>query len=204
MQSRRAFIGHLAFAGVGFSALAAVEGCNATNVWSDIHNWIPVGIDAFDSIVSIVDPIMSPAIDAIASLVKAGFASLAAAVNSYLNAPAADKATWGEKIKLILSQLGTDLQSFLTAIGQSGNPLVKTIVALVQVIVDTIAGFINSIGTPAAGAFRAEFHVGSDRIVVVAAYRNRKRFCEVFNNALDSIGHPDLHIQRTVPLQSRR
>jgi hypothetical protein len=209
-MTRRGFMGHMTGGGMllasaGMLEMSMLKSCSATDVWHEIEAWLPTGIDAFDTILAIVDPVMSPAIDAIAALVKAGFASLSAAIDSYLNAPAVDKATWAQKVKLILQDIGANLQNFLTAIGQSGNPLVKTIAVLIQVIVDTIAGFLNQIIPSVSSAFRSEFRIGETVIQVTPTTRDRKRFVEVFNNALDGIGHPELHIPRTVPLpQSAR
>jgi hypothetical protein len=195
--TRREFVELGLVSTIGGSTLLTLEGCNATDVWHQIETWVPVGIDAFDSILAIVDPLMAPGAAAIALLVKAGFASLASAIDGYLNAPASEKTTWAAKVKLILSQLGTDLQSFLSAVNLSGNPIVKVVVALVQVIVDTIAGFLGKVVPAAASSFPQTFRVGRETIHVEPMLRDRKKFVAAFNNACVANGHSELQIPRT-------
>jgi hypothetical protein len=202
--SRRQFCGHLtggailAVAGVG--EIGWMYACNKVDVWHEVEAWVPMGIDAFDSIITLVDPIMSPAITTIALLVKSGFTSLSSAIDSYLAAPPADKVTWQQRVKLILSGLGADMQSFLTAIGQTGNPIINLVVLLVQVVVNAVSGFVNAIGgTPAA--FPKKFTMGAHSIRVVPTLQDRDQFIVSFNGACDKVSRPDLHIPRTTPVK---
>src|ERR1700689_4238563 len=139
-MNRIQFVGSLS-AGAAALALTPLTACNSTDVWHQIEEWIPLGIQSFEAIVALVDPIASPAVAAIAQMVEAGFSALSAAIDGYLNAPAADKATFAQKVELIFQQLTANIQNFLTAIGQSSNPIVKVAVALIGIIVSTIEGF---------------------------------------------------------------
>lgn len=202
-MNRREFVGTLS-AGAAALALSGasleLEGCNPTSVWTQIQQWVPVGISAFESIVALVMPLAAPGIDAIAEMVKAGFASLASAIDDYLNAPAAEKATFAQRVQLILTDLGNNIQAFLTAIGQSSNPIVKVAAALISILVNVIAGFLNQIPGPAAFKFRTELHVGSTVIPVVATNMNRSTFIAAFNEQLNASGHSDLDIPHKAPL----
>lgn len=205
METRREFFGHLSRGSATVAMLGAVGSVdvlvmyacsqNPTDVWHEIEAWVPTGISAFEMVISLVDPLMSPAITAIAELVKAGFADLAAAIDSYINAPAADKQTWAQKVKLILTALGNNIQSFLSAIQLSGNPIAKVVAVLIQVIVDTISGFVNNIpGLAAQASFKTEFKVGDITVIVHPTVRDRKSFVAAFNEACNSTGHPELRL----------
>jgi hypothetical protein len=178
-------VGSLALAGTGALAL---EGCD---VWNEIQAWVPAAISAFEQIVTLVAPLSSPAIVAIAQTVEAGFSALAAAVNQYINAPAASKATFADKVRLIFSQLTGDIQAFLSAINESANPVVKLALALVSIIVSTIMGFMSRIGTSVASP---SLKVGAVVVSVTPAQRNRKQFVSAFNSACTAGGHPELQI----------
>src|SRR6516164_10342155 len=104
--------------GAGVLVLASgvtlsLEGCD---VWSEIEQWVPTGIAAFEQIVTLVAPVAAPGIDAIAEAVKAAFSVLAAAVDQYRNAPADQKATLLQKVILAFNLVSTNLQQFLNAI----------------------------------------------------------------------------------------
>lgn len=201
-MNRREFVGSLtggaALLVMSGGAMLTLEGCN---VWTDIKTWVPIGISAFESIVSLVTPLAAPGIDAIAQLVEAGFASLAGAVDDYINAPASQKTTFAEKVKLILTDIGNNIQGFLSAIGESNNPIVKVVAELISVILNTIAGFASDIPGLGATAFRPTFHVGARTIQVTAVKETRKSFIKTFNAACLANGHPELVVPHTTPLK---
>ena len=192
-MNRRQFVGNLT---AGAAALAigssfTLVGCNAAGVWKDIETWLPAGISSFEAIVTLVAPLAAPGIDAIAETVKAAFAVLSGAVDQYINSPAADKATWLLKVETAFNDVTQNIQNFLTAIGQTGNPIVKLALALAQIILSTISSFIGQIGpTPAPATLR----VGEQTVTVVPVSRNRKTFVSDFNSACIQAGHPELEI----------
>jgi hypothetical protein len=203
--SRRKFNGYLSggvlLAATGGVPLFGMYTCSSsTSVWTEIQQWVPVGISAFESIIALIVPIDSPAIDAIAEMVKAGFASLAGAIDDYINAPAADKASLGARVQLILTDIGNNIQAFLTAIGQSANPIVKVAVAIISIIVNTIAGFLGNIPGPVALKFRTELHVGATTVPVVPVRMSRASFISAVNEELNGAGRSDLNIPHKSPL----
>ena len=180
---------------VGAAGLAGfvLTGCpQAASVWNDIKTWLPKGITSFEAIVTLVDPALAAVVAPIATLVNAGFAQLSADVDQYIAAPAADKATWLAKVQLAFGIVTQNLQAFLTAIGQSTNPLVILAVQLANILLSTIMGFIGKIGpTPAAIRLTA----GSQTIAVVPVVRNKAQFMAAFNAACVAGGHPELSIR---------
>jgi hypothetical protein len=190
-MNRRQFVTN---AGLGFTGilLAGTEGCNATDVWNEIQAWVPVGIQAFESIVALVDPLAVPGLQAIVTMVEAGFSAVAAAIDAYLNAPAADKATLAQKLVLVFQSLNSQIQNFINALGQSTNPIVKIAVMLISVIVSTIEGFLGKImPTPPAPA---TFQVGAHSVTIPPVLRNRKQFISDFNEQCAANGHPELEL----------
>ena len=166
-------------------------GRNPVSVWTDIETWLPKGIASFDAIVTLVDPLAAPGIDAFAELVRAGFAVLSAAVDQYIAAPAADKATFLGKVETAFNDVTHNINQFLAAISQSANPIVKLAVALATIILSTIEGFMQQIGpTPAPVTLR----VGAETITVPPVQRNKKTFVADFNAACVAGGHPELEI----------
>jgi hypothetical protein len=193
-MNRRMFVGTLS-TGAAAIALAGTSACNPTDVWHEIEAWVPLGITAFESILALVAPLAAPGIDAIATLVKAGFSTLAAAIDAYLNAPAADKATFAQKVQLAFQDLVNNIQAFLTAIGQSTSPIVTEAVALIQIIVETIEGFLGQImPTPTPVA---TFHLGGKSMVVTPVRRNRASFISAFNEVCNANNIPAARLPQT-------
>lgn len=194
VMTRRSFgqASTLAFLAFGFlGSLFTMVGCN---VWTEIEQWVPVGITAFESVITLVAPMASPGLNAIAETVKAGFAALAAAVDQYIAAPAADKATLLQKVQLIFEDVSTNLQNFLNAVNIPGaNPIVKVVLGLVNIILSTIAGFVNRIGAPAAIASR-RLTLAGQSVVVSPVFRTKKSFKHDFNVVCIDNGHPEAQI----------
>jgi hypothetical protein len=192
--NRREFAGALglgALAGTAGVSGFLVGGCNPASVWKDIETWLPAGISSFEAIVTLVAPIAAPGIDAAAELVKSAFAVLSGAVDQYINAPAADKGSWLGKVETAFKAVEDNMQAFLTAIGQTGNPIVKLALALANIILSTISSFLAQIGpTPAPVTLRA----GAQTVNVVPVSRNRKSFVAAFNTECVQAGHPELEI----------
>lgn len=189
-MNRRKFVGSLA-SGAAAIALAGgsleLAGCN---VWAEIQAWVPAGVAAFESVVTLVAPLAAPAINTLATTVEAGFSALAAAVNQYINAPAASKATFKDKVLLIFSQLQGDLQAFLSAVNiDAANPILKIVLGLVDIIVSTITGFLTQIGAPVPAP---TMKLASVSITISPVKRDRKQFVKAFNAAC--VGHQELWI----------
>lgn len=186
---RIAGIGVLA-ATVGGSTIA-LDGCN---VWTEIEQWLPTGIAAFESVVVLVAPLAAPGIDAIAEAVKAAFAVLSAAVDQYRNAPADQKATFLQKVTLAFELVSSNLQQFLSAINvASTNPIIAIVLGLVKIILSTIMGFVNRIAPSSSTASRS-MKMGGQSITVTPVLRSRAKFKADFNSELVAAGHPELQV----------
>ena len=84
MMKRREFAGHL-IGGAGVLALAGstitLEGCTPAGAWSELEQWVPVGLAAFDGVALIVDTVFT----AIAATTDALWAAVENAVSLYMH-----------------------------------------------------------------------------------------------------------------------
>jgi hypothetical protein len=194
-MNRRQFAGHLAKGSLAVAVLGgtlSLEACpGAKTVWDDIKTWLPTGIASFEAIMALVVPLAAPGINAIAEIVKAAFATLSAAVDQYMNAPADQKATWLGRVETAFKDVTDNIQAFLTALGQSSNPIVKLVLVIATIILSTISAFLGKIG-PTPVAFKLK--LGQEEVLVVPVLRDRKKFVADFNAACVSGGHAELQI----------
>ena len=187
--------GMLLFAAGAFSI--TMTGCN---VFDDILSWIPVGIAAIDGVVTVLGPLVGPGPAAIIALIKGAFADLVAAVTQYRNdANPADKATLVAKIRTLLSDIVTNFQSFLNALNLGANPIVTIVIGLANVILSTIAGFMNQLPQPAGTksmTLASSVHVGAQTMRVVPKhYKNVGDFKHEYNAVCSAGGHPEISLK---------
>ncbi len=153
--SRRSFVKGAGAIGIG-SLVSVTAACPAWvgNVYSQILKYVPVGLQAFMSIISILSgsgviPIgTGAAIDAIVALVKAAFADVQTDVTNYENAPAAAKATLLGKISTALTILEGNLQQFWNDLSIPDAKLSSLIEGLLGVILSTLAAFSSQLPAP--------------------------------------------------------
>lgn len=162
---------------VGAGALAGslgitTMGLSCNSVFTDIENYVPIGLAAFQEIISLVAPVEAAALAPIIAIVKATFADLAAAVAQYNNAPAADKATWLGKIKTAINAVIAELQQFWNDANLPDGGLASTIAGVLQIILSTLAAFLPLIG----GAVAVSAKKLAKTLPVVPKKRSQKQF----------------------------
>ena len=155
--TRRSF-GKMVGSGVG--AMAAVGtlgmttmGISCGSIFADITAYVPVGMEAFQALIVILDPPVALALAPIITAAKAAFADLAAAVAAYNNAPAANKATLVGKISTAINAVIGELQQFWSDANLPNGGLASTISGVLQIILSTLAAFLPLLG-PAPAATR--------------------------------------------------
>jgi len=178
----------LAFAG-GFSL--SLTGCS---VFTNILNWIPVGLSAIDSIVALLGPLVPPGATAILTIVKAAFADLSAAISQYnADTNPADKATLLAKIKTVLKDIADNFQSFLNALNLGNNPLVAIVIGLANIILSAIMGFMGQL--PAVPTTKT-VKVGSQtQPIVPKVYKSPADFKKAFNSVCVTLNHPEAELK---------
>lgn len=187
-RRRFAFMGLAGLAAASFSSVF-LGGCSVESIWVMVQGYVPVGIAAFEAILALVAPVMSPFLNTIAMEVQAAFSVLAAAINQYISAPATSKATLAQKVALALNDLIDNLQKFAGALGQGSNPIVTLATKLLAIIVSTLLSFVGSITTNPTPAARVR-----QIINVGAVRRSKKQFITEFNETLKAGGHSELSI----------
>lgn len=196
-MNRRTFvsrIGGFALLAGASGSLVALTGCN---VFSNILNWIPVGLSAIDSIVALLGPLVPPGATAILTIVKAAFADLSAAVSEYnADTNPADKSSLLAKIKTILKDIADNFQSFLNALNLGNNPLVAIVIGLANIILSAIMGFMGQLPASGTLTMATSVHVGGQtQPVTPKVYKSVGAFKADFNKVAIANHHPEVELK---------
>lgn len=184
-------------ASIGLLPLLTSTGCFLSSLYADILKYVPVGLAAFSSVVSILasdgiigNPIAA-AIAAIVALVNKGFADLQTAVNAYEAAPSSQKTTELMSVSTALSTAEAYIQQFWANLTIPDPQEASLIQGLLGIIVSTLLGFATqlpavSAATSPALAMRASL---ARTIVVTPKKRSVAQFRHDFNALLKGTTH---------------
>jgi hypothetical protein len=131
--------------GTGALALGIGEvtmGLGCATVFTDIENYVPIGLQAFDLVIGLIDPALAVTLTPLINDVKSAFADVVAAINAYQNAPASQKATLIGKVSLVINVAITAIQQFWSALSLPDGSLLSTIEGVLQIILSTLAAFL--------------------------------------------------------------
>jgi hypothetical protein len=188
--TRREFTGHLVGSAAALAlggATLSLEGCG--NIWTNILNWIPVGEAALNSILSVLTAngvLIVPGLQAIVSLIEAGFAALTAAIKEY-QATVPPPVGALAKIETAFADIVNNFKTFLASLNVNGG-LLAIIIGIGQVVLSTIAAFMGQL--PAASSLKRTvllgdtFRVGVGMGTIVPKSRTRGRFKRDVNAVL--------------------
>jgi hypothetical protein len=135
--------------GTGALALSIGEitmGVSCGSVFTDIENYVPIGLQAFDLAISLLDPVLATTLLPYINDVKGAFADVVAAINAYVNAPSSEKATLLDKITLVIQDALNAVQQFWSDANLPDGTLATTIEGILQIILSTLAAFLPLIG----------------------------------------------------------
>jgi hypothetical protein len=213
---RRKFLKQGFFAALGARMLLAgatggaalfMMGCN---VFEDIENWVPVGLAAFQSVVSllasagVINPVADAGINLLISAITNAFNQIVADVKAYQAITPAPAGAL-QKIQATLSIIVQNLQAFLNSINVTDSKLLDTIVGLAQIILSTIAAFENDLVAKGAqpGTMsptrRTHLSHNARTIQIVPQARTVNQFISDFNSTAAAHGHPEVHLQNPKP-----
>jgi hypothetical protein len=197
-MDRRNFIGktflsavfvRVAIAGLGVTGMAV--SCNS-NVFTNIANWIPVAEAAISSILAVLTSnniLIAPAVQTIVNAVFAGLAALLAAIKEYQSTTPPPVGTLA-KIEAIFHDIVDNFSTFLKSLNLPNMGLFNVISGIVQVVLSTIAAFINQLTQPAAGRYHKVIgdtvSIGNRSIAIVPKARNNGQFRHDVNSNLDA------------------
>lgn len=202
-MNRRTFLHNtglaLAVAGTGGATLL-LEGC--AGILATIEAWAPVAKNAVAGFVTILGPFLPPGSTVIIAAINASIDATVAAIMEYMAAPAANKNGLLAKIQLALKDIADNVQTFLHGLNIAGNPIVSVVIGLAQVLLSTIAGFINSlpIPTPAPAGARnvvmaSEFRVGNQRVAIIPKKRSLGGFKHDWNQVAEANGQSQIDLK---------
>jgi len=138
MQTRRGFIQKVSML---FGALAVSGSTMFLTACAAVVNDL---LTAFQSILNILS---AAGILPGGALVSTALSNVIADVKIYENAPAADKASAGEKLSLVIQIAQAQLQTWFSGLGLTGV-LAAVVESLVSVILGTLAGLLPTLPIP--------------------------------------------------------
>lgn len=142
MQTRRGFIQKVSML---FGALAVSGSTMFLTACAAVVNDL---LTAFQSILNILS---AAGILPGGALVSTALSNVIADVKIYENAPAADKASAGEKLSLVIQIAQAQLQTWFSGLGLTGV-LAAVVESLVSVILGTLAGLLPTLPVPPTSA----------------------------------------------------
>ena len=146
MHTRRDFAKVVGCGALGVGIGITTMGLSCESIFADIESYVPIGLAAFNEILSLVDPTEAALLTPIINDVKAAFADLTAAITQYENAPASDKSTLLGKITTAINAVIDEINQFWNDLKLPDSGLASTIEGVLQIILSTLAAFLPLIG----------------------------------------------------------
>jgi hypothetical protein len=178
-MNRRTFVGHLSAAAAIAFAGVSLEGCSLE---SEILAWIPAGEAAVNSILGVLSAngvAVPAAVNATVQMIEAGFTALTTAVKNYeATTPPPTGAI--ASIEAALASVSSAFNQFVSGISPTAGKILTLVVDLGDVVLSTIAGFQNSLGTGTV----AVSLTNSRGTAVVALKRSKRQFRHDWNARL--------------------
>lgn len=208
--TRRAFlkVGAFAVASARLAPALLLAGLGVgCNVFQDIESWVPTGIDAFNAVLNLLEgsgvitvAAGSP-IAAVVGVIFAAFNQLKTDAQQYLatNPPPVGALA---KVLDVLQNIGTNFQSFLTAININDPKLSALVTGMVQIILGVVSGFENQLPQTApttAKRIPARLTMGSGaaaKVITITPVNkpSKAEFRKQWNTLVTSGGHPELKL----------
>lgn len=192
-------LGLISFLGVG---TLFTSGCN---VFGDLEAWIPVGLNAFSAIVSIligagvINPAGGGSIATLVGTIHSAFDQLEADVQAYrlIQPPPAGAL---DKIKASLSIIVVNFQAFLTSINVTDSKLLALVVGFGQIILGTIAGFETRfpMGPGNTKLVGTTLRMSSLQAPIVPKERSLRTFKHDWNDLAGKGGHPEAKLHESL------
>ena len=178
-------------AGAAVSSALELTGCNLE---TDILNYSKVGKAAFDSVVAMLEArgVLPAGGNQFTRAVDAAFDAVAAAVAAY---QAGNGTGTLAEISAALAAVTAAISTFLGELNIPEASLLSLVLALVQIILETIAGFVSKLPAPPAPPI-TQFHTRrGDQLTVEPRVRTVRQFKRDWNAA--AAGHAELQLKLT-------
>ncbi len=199
MQTRRDFV---KIVGSGALVLGIGEvsmGLSCASVFTDIERYVPIGLSAFQAVVSIVDPALVVPVALVVTEVKAAFADLVAAVTMYNDAPAANKATLLGKISTAINVVETEIQIFWNDLKLPDSALANEISSLLGVILSTLTAFLPQLPAPTTPVAMVQKRPSKvDQLQKTIVFTPKKRSVKQFKHDFNTVLESNQHVQYSI------
>jgi hypothetical protein len=168
---------------------AFLTGCNLE---TDILDYAKVGKLAFDNVVALLESrgVIPAGGNNFTRDVDAAFDAVANAVTAFQSGNGTGTLA---KISAALAAVTAAIQTFLAATNIPDSQLLSTILALVQIILETIEGFIDQLPNPPA-AVRFTVHSRAGDILIAPKKRSLRQFKRDWNAMAKSHATPQVEL----------
>lgn len=193
MLTRREFAKRTALATFSLASLTAISGCNLPQ---EILEYAAVGKGAFDNVVALLEArgVLPVGGNHFTQNVDAAFDAVAAAVNAISNGQGGTLA----KVAAALAAVTAAIQTFLSETNIPDAALIETVLALVQIILETIAGFASQLPNPPPLPGSVRLGRSGRSIVIVAKKRSLRQFKRDFNAMARSHAAPQVAVHESL------
>lgn len=195
----------LGLLGLAAGGMLLTEGCNFV---SDILTWAPVGLAAFNGIVTMLETFgiisaANPALGIIVMAVRTGFSDLVQDVQLYESIQPPPQGALAE-IQAVLTLIAQNIKDLFSQIVTNFSPVINLIIGLSQLILGTIAAFLNKLGGPTtvspngkkislAAFYR--FEVAGQTVTYVPQSMSLGTFKQDYNKICASQGHYEMYLR---------
>lgn len=208
-MKRRGFLKNVGalfmLAAVGISSM----GVSCQNVFTDLLNWIPVGLSAVASVLTLLSGagiVLGPMVVATIGLITASLNDLKLAIVEYQSTtppPAGALA----KIDTFLADLVSNLGNALQQLPTGTTNVITLVVGLVELVLSTIQGFVAQV--PPAWASLQKTRVAFTKAIIVNGQvlavgprprhkLTRRSFIHDWNHMATSGGHPEAKLPESL------
>lgn len=197
-MDRRSFVGRTILSLVALNLPLCVTGCN---VFTDILNWVPIGINAISGVLSLLGGagiVLGPGVVALLGLIQAGLTDLRLAIVEYQSTtppPAGALA----KIDTFLGDLVNNLGNVLTQLPVGPASIIGLAAGLLELVLGMIQGFISKVPMASfpktVAALKRPLVNGAVPIVIpVRMNLSRRKFIHDYNLMAEAGGHPQVKL----------
>jgi hypothetical protein len=174
----------------GASAIVMV-GCN---VFADIKTWQPVGLAAFNSIITLLETvgIINPGANLLITDVRTAFADLLVDITNYQSITPPPVGALA-KIQDTLSLIVGNVETLLAQLAVGMGTVVTLITGLANIFLSTIAAFQGQLPAPPLAA--RQFQIAKQTVTYTAKKRSVGQFRHDWNSAAVAGGHPELQLK---------
>lgn len=151
----------------------------ACSVYNDIMNYVPLGLQVFNSVIQILQSrnilpqILPVYLTKVVSAVTNAFNDIKQAVSNYLVASAANQPSLLGKITAALQVAEEDVQEFWSNLNIPDASVSSLVEGLLGLVVSTLMGFATQLPTPVVAVAKKTL---AKRITVAAKHRSPSEF----------------------------